>query len=60
MAIAYEEYCEQCKRLGFKPTMTPKQIDEMNQQDKTLKVRIAKDQRPKEATFNNYEGIKNV
>ena len=28
MSVYYEKYCDECKRLGFEPTMSKKEIHE--------------------------------
>ena len=56
--ITYEDYKKSCKCLGKKHTMTEEQFNVMMSQNDFAKVRIKPTERPKEATFKNYEDIK--
>lgn len=58
--MTYKEYQEQCRALGFNPTMTEKQWCEMKGIIPSETVRHNKDAIPIEATHENYMEVEDV
>lgn len=53
--ITHEKYLEDCKRLRIVPTMTQKQIEEMNSQEKVDLIRPKSSRKSYEPTLEIYE-----